>query len=78
MQKWLMHAIGLLARAGGPLVVLLLFVPAAVAAAAAGPTEPAYAGPEECAQCHVAEGAAWQASSHASAQDSIASAGGRL
>jgi len=75
MQKWLMHAIGLLARAGGPLVVLLLVVPAAAGAAtAAGPTEPSYAGPEECAQCHVAEGTAWQASSHASAQDSIAQA----
>ena len=71
MQKWLMHAIGLLARAGGPLVVLLLFVPAA---AAAGTNEPAYAGPEECAKCHVSEAADWQASSHASVQDAIAQA----
>ena len=71
MHKSLMRAIGLLARAAGPLVVLLLFVPGA---AAAGLTEPAYTGPEECAKCHVAEAAAWQAAPHASAQDSIAQA----
>ncbi len=64
MRNRLMYAIGLL-------LVLLLSVSAA---AAAGPVESTYAGPEECAQCHVAEAADWQDAPHASAQDTIAQA----
>jgi hypothetical protein len=53
----------------GFLVVLLSFLlPTAVLA---GPPDPAYQGPEKCAECHSAEAEAWKNSPHAHAMDDI-------
>ena len=51
-----------------PVVVLGLLMPTVILAA---PPDPGHEGPEECAECHLAEMEAWQESPHAQAMHDI-------